>query len=153
MPERHTTALPPLRSPGSGKGTTYYAYDISTSTYWAGASLVPNPSSYEAGVVVQDDGAYLIFDQTAHGAWRARDVGYSDTVGDCAAYHVSIPAAVVAVWHWVPGTCHPPTNLNGSGNGPSEIAGPRLCPRFAAVGAWRPSWPSRLSPLLGGCRH
>jgi hypothetical protein len=104
---------------GLGQGTTYYAYDISTSTYWAGASLVPNPSSYEAGVVVQDDGAYLIFDQTAHGAWRARDVGYSDTVGDCAAYHVSIPAAVVAVWHWVPGTCHPPTNLNGSGNGSS----------------------------------
>ena len=67
-----------------------------------GASLVPSPSSYQAGVVVQDDGAYLIFDRTAHGAWQAHDVGYVDTVGDCAAYHVSIPAAVVAVWHWVP---------------------------------------------------
>jgi hypothetical protein len=81
---------------GLGEGTTYYAYDLSTSTYWAGASLVPSPSSYEAGVVVQDDGAYLIFDRSGHGAWQARDVGYSVTVGDCAAYH-----------------------LNGSGNGSS----------------------------------
>jgi len=104
---------------GLGQGTTYYAYDTSTSTYWAGASLVPSPSSYQAGVVVQDDGAYLIFDRPAHGVWQARDVGYSDTVGDCAAYHVSIPAPVVAVWHWVPGTCHPPADLNGAGNGSS----------------------------------
>ncbi len=102
---------------GLGQGTTYYAYDLSNSTYWAGASLVPSPSSSQAGVVVQDDGAYLIFDRAEHGAWQAHDVGYSDTVGDCAAYHVSIPAAVVAVWHWVPGTCHPPANLYSSGNG------------------------------------
>ncbi len=87
----------------------YYAYDRVTSTYWAGASLVPNPKSYEAGVVVQDDGAYLIFDRSAHGSWQAHDVGYSDTSGTCAAYHVSIPVAVVAVWNWVPGTCHPPS--------------------------------------------
>jgi hypothetical protein len=111
--------LPSSAFTGLGQGTTYYAYDLSTSTYWAGASLVPSPSSYQAGVVVQDDGAYLIFDRTAHGAWQARDVGYSDTVGDCAAYHVTIPAAVVAVWHWVPGTCHPPANLYGPGNGSS----------------------------------
>ncbi len=104
---------------GLGQGTTYYAYDLSTLTYWAGASLVPSPSSPQAGVVVQDDGAYLIFDRTAHGAWQARDVGYLDTVGDCAAYHVVIPAAVVAVWHWVPGTCHPPADLYGPGNGSS----------------------------------
>ena len=104
---------------GLGQGTAYYAYDISTSTYWAGASLVPNPRSPKAGVVVQDDGAYLIFDRTAPGPWQVHDVGYSDTVGDCAAYHVSIPAAVVGVWHWVPGTCHPPANLYGPGNGSS----------------------------------
>ncbi len=86
----------------------YYAYDKATSTYWAAASLVPKPSSYAAQVVVQDDGAYLIFHRTPPGAWQAHDVGYTDTVGTCAAYHVSIPAPVVAVWHWVAGTCHPP---------------------------------------------
>ncbi len=86
----------------------YYAYDRASSSYWAGASLVPNPKSYDAGVVVQDDGAYLIFDRSVHGSWQVHDVGYSDSAGTCSAYHVSIPVAVVAVWDWVPGTCHPP---------------------------------------------
>jgi hypothetical protein len=86
----------------------YYGYDKATSTYWAGASLVPKHSSQAAQVAVQDDGAYLIFERTPPGAWQAHDVGYIDTVGACAAYHVSIPAPVLAVWHWAPGTCHPP---------------------------------------------
>ena len=95
----------------------YYAYDKSTLTYWAGASLVPKPSSYAAQVAVQDDGAYLIFQRTPPGTWQAHDVGYTGTVGTCAAYHVSIPAPVVAVWFWAAGTCHPPatsTNPNST---------------------------------------
>lgn len=110
-------ALPASDFLGLGLGAAYYAYDRVTSTYWAGASLVPNPKSYEAGVVVQDDGAYLIFDRNVHGSWQVHDVGYSDSVGICADYHVSIPSAVVAVWDWVPGTCHPPqpsTNPSGT---------------------------------------
>jgi hypothetical protein len=91
-----------------GNYPAYYAYDKAALTYWAAASLVPKHSSYAAQVAVQDDGAYLIFQRTPPGAWRAHNVGYTDTVGTCAAYHVSIPAPVVAVWHWVPGTCHPP---------------------------------------------
>ena len=75
----------------------YYAYDKATSTYWAGASLVPKRSSTAAQVVVQDDGAYLIFHRTPPGGWTAHDVGYTDNVGTCAAYHVNIPAPVVAV--------------------------------------------------------
>jgi len=55
---------------GLAPGTAYYALDVTTSTYWAGASLVPSPNSYEAGVVVQDDGGYLIFHRPANGAWR-----------------------------------------------------------------------------------
>ena len=118
--------LPASDFVGLGAGpyydAAYYGYDSATSTYWAAASLVPRPSSYQAGVVVQDDGAYLIFNRTAHGAWQAHDVGYSDTVGDCAAYHVSIPAAVVAVWHWVPGTCHPPEATPASASAPKPPA-------------------------------
>jgi hypothetical protein len=95
-------------STGLNGYAAYYAYDPATSTYWAGTSLVPNPNSQKAKVVVQDDGAYLIFNRTVHGAWHMHQVGYSNSVGTCALYHVSIPAAVVAVWHWVPGTCHPP---------------------------------------------
>jgi len=93
----------------AGEGfAAYYGYDAASSTYWAAASLVPNPKYAEAEVVVQDDGAYLIFHRTANGPWGVQDAGYTDTVGDCAAYHVNLPAAIVAVWHWIPGTCHPP---------------------------------------------
>jgi hypothetical protein len=95
-------------APANQGYAAYYGYDSATSTYWAAGSLVPNPKSQEAGVVVQDDGAYLIFHRAANGPWRVQDAGYSDVVGACAAYHVNIPAAVVAVWHWVAGTCHPP---------------------------------------------
>ncbi len=93
----------------------YYAYDKATSTYWAAASLVPKKSSYAAQVVVQDDGAYLIFHRTPPATWQAHDVGYTDTVGTCADYHVSIPAPVVAVWHWASGTCHPPAVTTNPG--------------------------------------
>jgi hypothetical protein len=71
--------------------------------------------------VVQDDGAYLIFDRTVQGPWQAHDVGYTDTPGDCAAYHVSIPAAVVAVWHWAAGTCHPPMAAPAPGGTPATL--------------------------------
>jgi len=89
-------------------GTAYYALDVTTSTYWAGASLVPNPKSYEAGVVVQDDGGYLIFHRPANGAWKAVQDGGLITAAACAHAHVSVPAAVLVVWHWAPGTCTPP---------------------------------------------
>jgi hypothetical protein len=93
---------------GLGPGTAYYALDVTTSTYWAGASLVPSPGSYEAGVVVQDDGGYLIFHRPANGAWQAVQDGTLTTAAECARYHVSLPAAVLAVWHWPAGTCTPP---------------------------------------------
>ncbi len=93
---------------GLAPGTAYYALDVTTSTYWAGASLEPNPRSYEAGVVVQDDGGYLIFHRPANGTWRAVQDGMLTTAAACARYHVTLPAAVLAVWHWGPGTCTPP---------------------------------------------
>ena len=102
----------------------YYAYDTATSSYWAGASLVPNPSSQEAGVVVQDDGAYLIFNRTPPGGWQVHDVGYTNTVGTCAAYHVSIPAPVVAVWHWALGACHPPASTTAATTAPTSTSKP-----------------------------
>ena len=65
---------------GLVQGTAYYALRHLHLHDWAGASLIPSSSSYEAQVAVQDDGAYLIFDRTALGAWQVHDVGYSDTV-------------------------------------------------------------------------
>lgn len=86
-------------------GTTYYAYDSVTQTYWAGAGLDPSPSSIQAQVSSQDDGSYLLFTRTANGTWTAQDDGLGGIGGTpCPA----IPAAVVAVWNWAPGTCRPP---------------------------------------------
>ncbi len=100
--------LPASDFTGLAPGTAYYALDVTTSTYWAGASLVPNPHSYQAGVVVQDDGGYLIFHRPASGTWRAVQDGTLTTASACARYHVNLPAAVLAVWHWGLGTCTPP---------------------------------------------
>jgi hypothetical protein len=123
-------------APANQGFAAYYGYDTATSTYWAAASLVPNPKSYEANVVVQDDGAYLIFHRSSNGAWRVQDAGYSNVVGACAAYHLNIPAAVVAVWHWVPGTCHPPVSTPA----PAATTTPQAAAPLAGVALARHEW-------------
>jgi hypothetical protein len=97
-----------------GLRQAYYAYDVATSTYWAAGEVVPSSSTYQAQVASQDDGGYTVFDEPPHAAWVAADDGMAGAEGTgCAAYHVSIPVAVLAVWHWAAGRCTPP-NL-GSG--------------------------------------
>jgi hypothetical protein len=98
--------LPASAYTGLAPGSAYYAYDPATATYWAGAALVPSPSSQEAQVSVQDDGGYLLFNSTAGGAWTVSDVGM--TGGEEGAPCPPVPAAIVAVWNWTPGTCRPP---------------------------------------------
>ena len=93
---------------GLAPGETFYAYDASTSTYWAGAALVPSPSSMQAQVSVQDDGSYLLFDRPAAGAWEARDVGLAGTEGSVCP--VAVPPAILALWNWAPGTCRAPNS-------------------------------------------
>lgn len=91
---------------GLAKGETYYAYDPSTQTYWAGAALVPRPSSMRAEVGNQDDAAFLDFEGKPGGGWRAYPAGVpGSTEYTCA---VEIPPAVLTVWDWPSGTCHPP---------------------------------------------
>ncbi|HTW07152.1 MAG TPA: hypothetical protein VME46_06570 [Acidimicrobiales bacterium] len=94
-----------------GVQAAYYAYDGATSTYWAAAEVVPAPWSYQAEVESQDDGGYTIFHEPPHGSWVATDDGMGGQGGViCARYHVSIPSAVLATWHWPSGTCTPPPN-------------------------------------------
>jgi hypothetical protein len=93
---------------GLAPGETYYAYDAATSTYWAGAALLPSPSSMRAQVSVQDDGGYLLFDRPADGAWKARDVGLTGTEGSVCP--VAVPRAILALWNWVPGACRAPNS-------------------------------------------
>jgi cytoskeletal protein RodZ len=97
--------LSPSDYTGLVPGLTYYAYDPSTGTYWAGAALLPSPSSQEAQVTSQDDGSYLLFTQTGGGPWNVLDVGATGGTGGAPC--PAVPAAVVAIWNWTPGTCKP----------------------------------------------
>jgi hypothetical protein len=91
---------------GLTPGLTYYALDPATSTYWAGAQLKPSSSSLRAQVSVQDDGAYDVFHRSASGSWIATPVGASGPDATCA---TAVPASVLAVWGWAPGTCRAPS--------------------------------------------
>ena len=115
---RHQRAAGPVGAGGRGlpqpdgrrlhgvvPGRTYYAYDPATSTYWAGAALVPSSSSMPAQVSSQDDGSYLLFTRPANGAWTVYSVGMTGIAG--AKCPVPVPASVLAVWGWAPGTCRP----------------------------------------------
>jgi hypothetical protein len=50
---------------GLAPGTTYYAFDPVTNTYYAAAGLVPSPHSLKAQVGAQDDGGYNLFTRVA----------------------------------------------------------------------------------------
>jgi hypothetical protein len=89
---------------GLTKGDTYYAFDAGTKTYWAGTQLVPSSSSQPAQVANQDDGAYLIFRRSGSGPWKGWETGAALHPADC---RVKVPAAVIAVWNWAAGACHP----------------------------------------------
>jgi hypothetical protein len=90
---------------GLRSGQTYYAYDPATKTYWAGGTLVPSLSSTRAQVSIQDDGAYLLFERPASGAWRAYDVGLAGLEG--ARCPVTVPSSVLQVWGWPVNSCRP----------------------------------------------
>jgi hypothetical protein len=97
--------LPASAYVGLVPGRSYYGFDPATNTYWAGASLNPSPSSERAQVSVQDDGGYYIFEEPAGGSWTASAEGMAGIEGAKCSVH--IPAALVALWHWQAGACHP----------------------------------------------
>ena len=97
--------LPASAYLGLVKGESYYGFDPATNTYWAGGALDPSPSSQQAQVSVQDDGGYYIFEEPAGGSWTASAEGLAGIGGTTCSVH--IPPALVALWHWSPGACHP----------------------------------------------
>jgi hypothetical protein len=90
--------LPIADFTGLRPGLTYYAYDPGDATYWAGAQLVPSPASQQAGIVLQDDGAYDVFTRSGAGPW----VAFEDGLGTQphARCVVIVPAAVRTAWGW-----------------------------------------------------
>jgi hypothetical protein len=102
-------SLPESDYTGLRAGETYYAYDPVAKVYWAGAGLDPSMASTPAQVSTQDDGAYLLFERPAAGPWKAYDVGLAGTEG--ATCPVQVPAAILQLWQWAPGSCRPRTIL------------------------------------------
>jgi hypothetical protein len=98
--------LPASDYTGLIPGRTYYAYDATTTTYWAAAGLLPSPSSTAAEVSTQDDGAYLLFSRPANGTWTAVNDGLGGA--EDSSCPVAVPAVVLTIWNWAPGTCYPP---------------------------------------------
>lgn len=98
---------------GLAPGSTYYAFDGPTNTYWAAAAMdVPTGNApvgsdlYKAQVASQDDGAYLLFSQPAGSStWTVYQDGAVGPNTPCA---VTVPASVVAVWGWPAGSCRAP---------------------------------------------
>jgi len=102
-----SAAAAKMHVPASGfagieRGTAYYAYDFTTHTYWAGASLVPRKDSMQAQVSVQDQGSYLLFDRYKGGPWHVFEVGAAG-----AGCPVTVPSAVAQRWHWPRHACRP----------------------------------------------
>jgi hypothetical protein len=98
-------SLPASAYVGLVHGESYYGFDPATNTYWAGGALDPSPSSEQAQVSVQDDGGYYIFEEPAGGSWTASAEGMAGVAGGTCSVH--IPPALVALWHWPAGACHP----------------------------------------------
>jgi hypothetical protein len=102
-------SIPVAEYTGLAPGLTYYAYDNATQTYWAGARLVPAPTSdpsnpSRAQVASQDDGSYYLFRQPRGGSWTAYADGASGPDTPCP---TTVPAAVAQVWGWPAGGCRP----------------------------------------------
>jgi hypothetical protein len=97
--------LPASAYLGLAHGESYYGFDPVTNAYWAGGALDPSPSSQQAQVSVQDDGGYYIFEEPASGSWTASAEGLAGIDGAKCSVH--IPPALVALWHWPAGACHP----------------------------------------------
>jgi hypothetical protein len=96
--------IPASEFVGLKPGLTYYAYDPDTLTYWAGARLVPSPTSERAQVSSQDAGAYTLFKKIKGGAWTAFNNG---NLGEPRACPQALPASIVTMWGWSPVWCGP----------------------------------------------
>ena len=98
---------------GLVKGSVYYAYDPATTTYWARARVIPSPLSGAAEASLNQGGAFQLYERLDGGNWTEHDVGSTSSVGSPAGpvfakCTIVVPAAVLDLWQWPPGTCRPP---------------------------------------------
>ncbi|MGH9046319.1 MAG: hypothetical protein ACRDVW_03285 [Acidimicrobiales bacterium] len=101
--------IPVTEYTGLVSGSSYYALDRSTGTYWAGAALQPAPSNdpdspTRAQVASQDAGSYYLFTRSTGGSWKAFPDGNTGPDTPCP---IKVPATVDAAWGWAAGSCRP----------------------------------------------
>jgi hypothetical protein len=97
------TGVPASEFTGLRPGKTYYAYDPNTRTYWAAAALQASPTSFRAGVNLQDQNSYMIFKEPQAGTW----IPYADGYGGAPGQVCPLPPAILDLWQWPPGACGP----------------------------------------------
>ena len=100
--------LPAADYTGLRAGETYYAFDPANQRYYAAAGLIPSPTSLNAQIGTQDDGAYNLFTRAmGTTAWTV----YSDGLGGVqgTTCPLKIPPSVLSVWNWKVNTCYPPS--------------------------------------------
>jgi hypothetical protein len=87
--------IPMSEMTGIQQGTLYYAYDPSTSTYWAMAYFNVSANAPQAVQVdLQDGGNMGMFKMTSGGGWQM-ELG---AVPPVCAYGTYFPAGVLAAW-------------------------------------------------------
>ena len=81
---------------GTAPGSVYYAYDVTTHTYWAEASFLP--AKGDPPTAMEDAGGYGVFSRPATGGWRF--LGQSLPIF-CRELSV-VPPGVLALWGVAP---------------------------------------------------
>jgi hypothetical protein len=81
---------------GAAPGSLYYAYDVTTRTYWAEAAFLPARGDPPA--MMQDAGAFGVFTRPANGRWKF--LGSSLPIA-CRELSL-VPPAVLALWGVAP---------------------------------------------------
>ncbi len=109
------TAIPPSAVGGISPGSLFYAFDPSSSTYWARASFYPAVAASQTSATVgfQDGGADAVFTRPAASAWAVKSVGpcYSGLpVGVAETWGLQIPTACSGTTPAAP-TSTPPTTV------------------------------------------
>ncbi|HJQ06251.1 MAG TPA: hypothetical protein VJ872_12440 [Nocardioides sp.] len=93
---------------GFEHGSTYYAYDRATRTWWAAGALVAVDPTGSAAVSLNDEGAYDVLHRTAGGTWVDRlsgEAGNDRPLSRCEQWP---PRDVLLLWHWSQKVCAQP---------------------------------------------
>ncbi len=102
------TGRPASEFTGLRPGKTYYAHVPDSGMYWAAAALQASPSSYWAGVQLQDQNSYMIFYKPGMpgSTWIPTAAGFGPI--PAGEEPCPVPESIRDLWQWPTGKCYPP---------------------------------------------